>query len=132
MSFEVIRVSLEEFFLANFDPTIPVKFENVEFDPPKGQKKYVAFFVRHGESFQVGMSPPTDRYIGAIIIQIFLPLNDGSKKAADIADDISEFFKRAYISGLTTRVPNFAIVGEVDGKFQCNLTIPFIKDIISG
>lgn len=128
MGFEAVRIAIESRLKDNLLSSVPIKFDNVPFNYPSKKTSYVALVILTGEGFQIAMSPKRYRHVGIITGQIFAPEDKGTKEANEIADFIKEIFQGIQFSGITCRAANTVRVGEIEGKFQINVNIPFFWD----
>jgi len=134
MSFADERQAIEARLAANFD-ALPVKYENQRFEmPPSGG--FAAVKIRPGGGRQVSTgSRPLHRYIGDIVIDVFMPENMGTASPRTYADAIEAIFRRAQFSAgnsgtITCKTPAITDVDAADGWFQMSVTIPYQRDRI--
>ncbi|MAL98266.1 MAG: hypothetical protein CL583_07415 [Alteromonadaceae bacterium] len=82
--------------------------------------------IQHGASFTAGIGVnPHVRHTGLIVVQIFAAPNAGTRTGMELADSIAAHMQY-YTSGhLETLAASLFRVGEVNGYFQLNLSIPF-------
>lgn len=134
MSFANERAAIESRFAANWTTT-RIKYENTQFEQPK--TAWVALFILNGDGQQIslGLSPnPLHRYVGVIMVQIFLPESSGTQTGRAYADTIASVFRRAQFSNgssgtITCRTPSISPGNLRDGWFQINVTCPFQRDV---
>jgi len=131
-SFADERAAIEKRLKDNWTTT-PVVFDNVGFRPT--DSAYVAIFIQNASATQIELTgaTPRHRYTGLISIQIFTDANSGSNTARTYADTIAAIFRnQTFSSGnsgtIVCRSPNVQRVGVVEGRYQLNLTVPFLRD----
>lgn len=123
--------AIESRMQANWSTT-PVKYEGVPFAAVV--TPYVALFVRDGEGQQISLGTVAlRRWVGVIIIQVFVPEDTGTRQARIYADGVGAIFDRAQFSvdnsgTIRCRIPSVEMIGVRDGWLQINVTIPFIRD----
>lgn len=126
------RKAIEGRFSSNWTTT-SIKYENVPFTQPT--TAWVALFIRNGAGGRnsIGTTTPRRRFFGSIIIQIFvLPLS-GSATARGYADTIAAIYRDAsFACGSTGTIvcqePAIETLGERNGWFQVNVTVPYRRD----
>lgn len=128
------RRAIEERMAANFT-AIPCRYENAPFQDLK--TPYCALWVRRGEGRQItlGDTPQLQRWVGVIMVQVFVPVDTGTQAALQHADSIAAVFNRAEFSvansGLIRcRVASLETVGDRNGWHQVNVTVPYQRDKI--
>lgn len=123
---KAIRSKLESLWTAT-----PIKLEEVPF--PDYHDPYIALFIRHGDRGQLTLgTSPTIQSVSAIIIQVFVPGDTGSRAAKAYADSVAAIFDRIQfftddgnlISCLTASAES---IGKSDEWFQYNVTIPYTR-----
>ena len=134
MSFETTRVAITDRFKTAWNvATLPVVYENQP--QPSQAGAWGRFSVMQGQSDPVAIGAATSKRVtGAIFLQIFLPLNTGTKKAHDCADAFVAIFDQArFKSGVHYIVcDNAGMVdaGERAGWLQKNLRVQFRRDTL--
>ena len=117
---------------------IPIDYENVpESDSLAATKKnksgpWCRLAIRDNNSFAVNIgNNQLQRFFGLVIVQIFVPKNQGTKPHREIADVIADLIKQEkYANGLTSRDIELLMLGDQagDGWFQANISIGFEYD----
>ena len=131
MSFADERKAIESRLAAAWTTT-PIRYENVPFGATSSP--YVALFVIDGEGQQISLGTPAlRRWVGIIMIQVFVPQDTGTQLAKGYADTIGAIFDRAQFSSgnsgtIRCRVPSIQSIGIQNGWHQINVSIPFIRD----
>lgn len=129
--FDDERKAIEQRLGANWTTT-PIKYENAPFK--ETQASHVAVFIRRGDGLQASLgTAPLRRWAGLIIVQIFVTLGTGTQTALAYASTIAAIFDRQEFSTgasglIRCRVPAVAFVGEKQGWYQTNVTVPYIRD----
>ena len=112
--------------------TTPIRYENVPF--AQQTTPYVALFILDGQGDQISLGTPAlRRWVGIIVVQVFVPQDTGTQLARSYADTIGAVFDRAQFSSgssgmIRCRIPSVTVVGITNGWSQLNVTIPFIRD----
>lgn len=125
------RTAIESRLQANWSTT-PIKYEWAPFQ--ETHAPYIALFIRNGERNQITLGGnPTVRSISLVIVQIFVPAEQGTSLAKTYADSIAAIFDRVQLMTGDSNLISFQTasaeaVGEVDGWAQVNVTIPFSRD----
>lgn len=134
MSFETTRAAITDRFKTAWNnATLPVVYENQP--QPSQAAAWGRFSVMQGGSDPVAIgAPASKRVTGAVFLQIFLPLNSGTKKAHDCADAFVAIFDQArFRSGSHYFVfDNAGMVdaGERGGWLQKNVRVQFRRDTL--
>ena len=135
MSFNDERQSLESRFNTQWatyttSADVPIAWDNVEYTPVTGTT-FVRFSVFPGDAYQVSLgNRPLHRVVGIIDIGIFVPQGQGTKNAKDLADIAAEIFRnwQDTTNKIRCRSPYLTQIGEEEGWFQVNVTVPYIRD----
>lgn len=134
MSFADERSAIENRLSTNWTST-PVQYDNVPFTKPD-DNTYVRLNILTGDSTQIDMAPtPTHRSVGVIVMQVFVPVNSGTNTARSHADSLAAIFRNVSFSvgdsgSILCRSPSITRVGEVDGLFQLNVSVPYQRDVV--
>ncbi len=135
MNFEEFRSFAESKINIDWTQTL-IEFENVPestaLTTAKNNKTpWIRFIIRDGEGKRqtIGSNNPLFRYVGNIIVQIFVAQNTGTKTARELADAMTDIW-RGYTGEpcLEFRTSNISVIGETEGWFQINVSIPFKND----
>lgn len=133
MSYEAERTAFESRFSTMWASETPICFSNLAFTPPP-DAAWVRFSVLPGATSEIGIGNPghqLHRFMGIVVVGIFVPLNKGEKKARQLADKVVNIFKGADFEGVNTWAPYMSIIGESGGYFQVNVTANFKRDEIT-
>ena len=135
MSFDDERNSLESRFNTQWatyttSADVPIAWDNVEYAPVTGTT-FIRFSVYPGDAYQVSLGDrPLHRVVGIIDIGIFVPQGQGTETARDLADIAAEIFRnwQDTTNKIRCRSPYLTRIGEEEGWFQMNVTVPYIRD----
>jgi hypothetical protein len=110
----------------------PIRYENAPFKETTAP--YIALYVLDGEGHQVSLqAAPLRRWVGIITIQIFVPQDTGTRVAKGYANTLGAIFDRAEFSSgasglIRSRIPSIREIGILNGWYQVNVDVPFIRD----
>jgi len=112
MGTAALNIAIENQFNTSWGTTTPIRFDNVGFTPPS--TSWVSLEVWDGKSNKasLGTGSQMRRTTGTVFIDVFTPLNDGSKPARELADQVSAVFRDVVVSGLTFYEANISQIGE--------------------
>ena len=135
MNFEEFRAFAEEKFDTDWTAT-PVEWENVsESDAliavKNAKTPWVRFTIRDGDGNRqtIGSDSRLNRYAGSLIIQIFVAQKTGTASARTYAAIIAAIWDGyAGEPCLEFGPADITVVGETEGWFQFNVTVPFLND----
>jgi len=129
MSFADESKAIELRLDANWGSTTPIKSDNVDYTPVTGTT-YIELQIHNAQGVRVtiGTQNPLYRYPGIISINIYGSLNEGTRTLLGYADSIADIFRGATFSNLICRTPKITRIGELDGWFVYNVSIPFHRD----
>lgn len=135
MNFEEFREFTETKFDADWTLT-PVEWENVpESDALLAAKEaktpWVRFTIRDGDGDRqtIGSSSRLNRYVGALIVQVFVAQKTGTATARTYAGLIAAIWDGyAGEPCLEFGPASITVAGETEGWFQFNVTTPFKND----
>tara|TARA_R110000851_G_scaffold33896_5_gene90410 strand:+ start:1974 stop:2372 length:399 start_codon:yes stop_codon:yes gene_type:complete len=129
VTFEQIRLAIES-RMAAWDG-VPVAYDSVPNSPALTQamtakSSWVRLSINHGDSSAPYKgSEPGIRRTGLVQLQIFTPLNSGSRPAADIADSLVRHFQFYRTDGIEILTASAQRIGPEDDYYRYNLSIPF-------
>jgi hypothetical protein len=126
MGYEEAFQTIESRFFTQWGDTTAIVADNVETSPPAST--YVEFQIHTGDSFQAALGERFYRHVGIVSINIFLPKGGGTRPGVKLADQAAEIYRGQSFSGITFRAPKVTRVGEVNGRFVYNVSIPFFRD----
>lgn len=131
MNISAALVIMNNHFNASFS-TVDVVYQNTDFDVTTVDE-FVKFDPIFADSKQVSLAKANQnfRQKGVLSIQIFTAPGQGSKRSADLTDEISTIWRAKNISSIIFSAPDTVIVGNTqDGFFQTNLLVDFYFDTI--
>ena len=113
------REAIYDEFVTDWGSTSPLTLDNEKVDPPTTE--WVRLSVRHTASTQDTLGAPGNRRferIGSAFVQIFVPTDQGTLRADELATIAREAFEGKSLTGTTIRFLD-VIVREagVDGQF---------------
>lgn len=129
MGFEEIRIAIE-MRVAQWDEA-PVDYDGIPASPSlqqaiESKASWMRCRIDHGVSFTAGVGhKPCVRRTGLIIFQIFTPENSGSRPAAVLADSLAAHFEYSQAGAFETQAASVQRIGESDGWYQYNVSLPF-------
>lgn len=128
MSYDAERASIEGRLKTNWTST-PIKFENVAYTPAATTVAFIELMIVNSQSIQASIgSPALYRHPGSISINVRTRLQVGSKQGRVYADTLSGIFRGKEFDGITCRAPKVTRLGEIEGWFVLNVSIPFYRD----
>jgi hypothetical protein len=117
-------------FKTNWGSTTPVKYDNVDFTPTPGTT-FVEFEIHNGSQMPVSLGGDDDtlyRGVGIISINIHTALNIGTQTGKNLADTAAAIFRGQTFLGIICRGADVTRLGESNGWFVHNVSIPFFRD----
>jgi uncharacterized protein DUF4128 len=131
MSFANEAKAIEQRLATNWGTTTPIKNDNVNYSPVTGTA-YIELQIHNAQGVRVtvGSTNPLYRYPGIISMNIFGPLNAGTRILKGYADSLADIFRGATFSGIICRTPKITRLGGVEGWFVYNVSIPFQRDAV--
>ena len=100
----------------------PVDFDNVQFNPVKGQP-YIRMQIEWFDA--AGAGPHRIREDGYVLLHIFVPVHMGTRFQAKMIDKLKILFMNLRITGMHFKPSRVQRVGENRGWYQRNLIVPF-------
>lgn len=125
MSFDTERQNIEARLKANWTTT-PIAYPNVPFEKPDNSA-WVRLNIINGASNYHTMSNGIRR-AGVIVVQIFTPINTGTKTIKGYADTILGIFQNAEFGGIVCNVASIETAAPSNVWQQVNVSIPFWRD----
>lgn len=128
MSYESERQSIEQRFETQWAATLPVRYDNVEFEPPA--TAYVELQIHNGDAFaaSTGGSTILERSVGIISMNLFGQKGTGTATLKGHVDTLCAIFRNANFDSIQCRSPNVTRLGEQDGRYVINVSVPFYRD----
>lgn len=140
MGTSAANIAIENLFKTGWGSTTGVKYDNVPFTVPT--TAWVSIEVWDGAALKasLGNGARLRRSTGTVFVNIYTPLNKGSKAARDYADSVCAIFRDKQVSGITFEEPDVKRIGEqyfsINGVqsttqwYQMIVSIPFFYDFI--
>jgi hypothetical protein len=131
---QVLAQPLQD-FVTGVDPNIVVEWPNKTINKPD-DAIWLRFSISTASANQIeiGSIRNTGRTVGAVIIQIFAPIDSGDGDAIDLGDALVKLYQRQVFnfdddSG-TVRCRDGTVksVGRTDSYYQWNVVVPFHRD----
>ena len=118
-----------ETVINGWPPVLNVSWQNSRLEP-KRLSEYVRVDVIPINAARVGLGSDEDlnRYEGELQVQIFTTPNNGSYRALEIADVLSNAFRDLRLDDITFRTPYISIGGQVAGWYQVNMSCRYQRD----
>lgn len=112
---------------------VSIAWPNVPFSPPSPPSAWVRFNIIDGECAYKSVGAPgknVSRYVGQVIVQVFIPAHTGSILGLKLADFICSIFRNRQIENIrfSSTYSQRVDTSLVDGWLQYNLTAPFTRD----
>lgn len=141
MGSQTLNIYIENLFntqWAALNPTITIKFDNVDFTVPT--TAWVALEVWEGSSTKasLGPAPQLRRTSGTAFVTIYVPISTGSKTARGYADQVKGIFRDLnasnviFFEGSVSRLGEVYYPGTGGGTtgssqwYQMKVAVPFI------
>ena len=128
MSFASERQAIESRFSTQWGTTTPIKYDNIKYVPTAGTS-FVALEIHKGASIQASLgTSPLFRGIGIISVNIYTPTGSGTNTGRAYADTAAGIFRNVVFSGIVCKSASVTRLGEQEGWFIYNVSIPFYHD----
>lgn len=90
------------------------------------KSSWVRLTIQHGASFTAGIgSEPCVRRSGLVMLQIFTPINSGSRPAAMLADSLAAHFEYYQAGHFSTQAASVQRIGPQDDWYLYVVSVPF-------
>jgi hypothetical protein len=123
VSYEQERADLTAFLNTNWVAT-PIDWEN----SPSGDPAlpFIQPTILGGASNGISLGYATTRFPSVLSINLWFAQGSGTITPNQYADDLIDLFKGADIgTNVQCMAPYKTVLGEADGRYQINVTIPF-------
>ena len=110
-------------------PNTPIRFEN-DPRPAPDSGEWVKCVVIPATAERSTLGIKNHRFTGFININIFVSKGTGTNRARTLADLASAIFRDTEFSGIVCRSPNITTIGDVEGFYQINVSVPYWRDYI--
>lgn len=134
MSFDDERAAIEnrlKTYWENQESPPDIVWDNVPYDASRGIA-HVRLRITNVGSELAGLASSSKlyRYYGLIMLQFFVPENEGTSKLRTYLDEAETIFRNKQFSGIVTEVPRFYASQTItrDGWYKQILAIPFYRD----
>jgi hypothetical protein len=128
MTYAAQNIAIESRFHTDWAAATPVKYDNVDFTPPVNSV-FVEFHIIPADEYPASIGNAVlYRTLGIISINIYAPLNTGSKTLTEYCDTAAVIFRGQSFSSITCRGARITRLGEVEGRFVANVSIEFFRD----
>ncbi len=130
MTFKNEQRDIESRFQTQWGSTTSIKYDNVDFTPTPNTS-WVELQVHTGDQIPVslgGVGATQYRGVGIISINIYTALNIGSQTGKNLADTAAAIFRGQTFSGIICRGADVTRLGEDNGWFVYNVSIPYFRD----
>ena len=115
-----------------------IAFPNMDFIKPEG-KAWARLSFKNGLSFRLELGRSgivaTRRFPGTVYIQVFVPINTGDLVARNTCEGFRALFEDQvypFTNGsIRFRMATIEEVGATDAYYQFNVSIPFVRDLVS-
>jgi hypothetical protein len=126
---KILREQFNNNFILDF-PHMEIIWPNMK--GKSNGNSWVRFTIITGTGNQksTGSEKNLHRHTGILIVEIFIPLNQGDKEGLDIADKIQSYFIGFQSGGLVCRTPSLDQVGQSENWFKLNVNVPFFRDAL--
>lgn len=128
-----IRQALLSRFLVEFESTMPVETDNLEFSKPTDGSKWARATVQFNDESQDTYGRPTNRKflgMGFFTVQIFTPINESTMENDTISNQVKNHMSPVRINDLWTFNGRVLSVGRSDRYWQQNVVIEFNSENI--
>ena len=105
-----------------------IKYDNADYTMP-ANAAFVVFEVHDADEIPISTgSNILYRSYGIISINVYVPLNTGTKLLDQYCDAAALIFRGQQFSGITCRGAKKTRLGDIDGRFVANISIEFHRD----
>lgn len=140
MATSAINIAIENLFKNGWGSTTSIKYDNVPFTVPSVSWVSISVWDGNSQKMSLGAGAQLRRSTGTVFINIYTPLNKGSKAARDLADLVIPIFRDKQVSGITFEEPDVRRIGEqyfsINGVesttqwYQMVVSVPYFHDIV--
>ncbi len=128
MSFATVSRDIQQRLVDNWASTEIDIDENVPFNPTNETEWIkLRIFDESTQRINIGM-PGIHRNNGTIIVEIYTPLNRGTRTGRAYADSIADIFRDKQFNGITCRSASISVPGEKEGWWMTVVSVPFYWD----
>lgn len=134
MSYATVQRELEDHFSTQWAAATPVVYDNAPKPTFNDDVLWVRFTVTYGIANQISMGAGDSnfhRFTGIVNVQVFSPLDVGSKPALELADTVVDMLTANRIGKSQMNTAETNILGNDGyGRYQVNVVCPFYFDSI--
>jgi len=129
MSFSTVIRDIEQRIKDNWATTV-VAFPNVPLKKkPVSDDHWIRLRVFNDTTNRITIGTPgLHRASGTVVIEIFTPLNKGTRTGFTYGDTLAELFRDAQFNGITFQEVNISDAGPYEGWQKHDLVTPFYWD----
>jgi len=128
MSIATARRDIELRMEANW-ATTRIAMANMPFTKPASGESWVKIRVFEDRATRTNIGrDAVHRYSGTIAVEIYVPQKTGTGTIRGYADTIAEIFRDQQFNGITCEEARVVPVGDFEGWYQMNVTVPFYWD----
>ncbi len=122
MSYETARSDLVGYIAANYSTT-SIDYEN----SPAGEPAlpFIQVTILDGAAVDLSLQFQSIQYPGIVSINIWDKQGTGTIQSNQLADELITLFTHKTIGTVETKAPYKTVLGESNGRYQTNVTIPF-------
>lgn len=125
--FDAEREAIETRFAVQWAGQTPVSYDNSAFNIPQNTP-WVRLTILNGESQNASVGTSHLRHIGIISVQVFVPVDSGTRQARLLANSVSTIFDNQRFAGIQCRVSSIQRGGDQDGWHMTIVNTPFRRD----
>lgn len=110
--------------------SVPTEYDNKPFGGSK-DSIWTRCSILFGQGSQESLGDPSSnryRYVGVLMVSIFVPIEKGDKEALALAQVVRDSFLSVTFGGVTFRTPSIIPVGKTGTWHQVNVNSPFYFD----
>ena len=122
MSYETARSDIVGYLNTNFTTTA-IDYENATAGEPA--LPFIQISILDGAAVDLSVQFQSIQYPGIISINIWAKQGTGTIESNQLADELLALFTYKTIGIVETKAPFKTVLGESNGRYQTNVTIPF-------
>lgn len=128
---DYIRGRFKDEWVSGGSARTAIAWGNKKFTKPN-KEAWVRFSIGHSGAEQASVGDdPLHRHDGMVMIEVFVPLDDGEGAMDDLCDAAGAVFRdHRDQQGLRFRTPSVVNVGPTDTWFKKDVLIPFVRDTV--
>jgi hypothetical protein len=140
MATSAINIAIENLFATGWAATTDIKYDNAPFTVPAVSWVSIECWDGVSSKASIGSGAQLRRSTGTVFVNIYTPINKGSRAARDLADSVQDIFRDKQVSGITFEEPDVRRIGEqyfsINGVqsttqwYQMIVAIPYFHDIV--